>query len=55
MIVCLCRGISDKDYPDEEKLKQRLLEPDKQCCSCIRSICKEMCHERVQEITTETT
>jgi len=49
MIVCLCRGISDKDFADAEQLKERLLQSDKQCCACIREWCKTQKTQRTQD------
>jgi len=34
MIACVCRNISDKDFPDKEELLKRLKEQDKCCGQC---------------------
>ena len=52
MIVCICRGISDKDFATEEELLERLLQSDKKCCACIRDMCNgSMCkHPDIQSL-----
>lgn len=44
MIVCVCRGISDKDYKNIEDLLKRLKQDDIQCATCVKYL--EQLHER---------
>lgn len=39
MIVCSCRNISDRHYPTQQQLLERLQQNDRRCCSCIQD-CK---------------
>ena len=34
MIACICRDISEDDYPDLKSLLERLSQPDVQCGKC---------------------
>jgi bacterioferritin-associated ferredoxin len=34
MIACICRDISEDDYPDLKSLLERLSQPDAQCGKC---------------------
>ena len=42
MIVCSCRNISDKDYPTQQALLDRLKQCDAKCCSCINNLQQEV-------------
>ena len=45
MIVCSCRGISDRDYKNEKELIKRLQQKDRQCCSCLTQYSKNVCKQ----------
>ncbi len=41
MVVCKCRNIREEDYPTEEALQERIMQPDFHCGQCqIRYFCK---------------
>lgn len=41
MIICHCRNISDKDFENSDDLLKRLLEADRDCCSCIAAVIQD--------------
>lgn len=48
MIVCLCRGISDKQFATEEELIDRLCQKDVQCGTCL-TLCKNFKSNRCKK------
>lgn len=49
MIMCVCRNISDQDFPCPVMLKERLLEDDAVCCICHEIIESETDSDPSQE------
>lgn len=34
MVVCVCRNIRTSEYPDPDRLRERIMQPDHQCGRC---------------------